>query len=54
LRLQRQIDEYMAMIEAGAVDPARSSAPNVCPVAGLLITTEVTVAEMPKEGGIDF
>ena len=42
------------MIEAGIVDPAKVIRAERLPVAGLLITTEVMVAEMPKEGGIDF
>ena len=66
-----QTDEYVDMIEAGIVDPAkvvRTALQDAASVAGLLITTEAMVAEMPKEkpampmgggggggmGGMDF
>jgi chaperonin GroEL len=66
-----QTDEYVDMIEAGIVDPAkvvRTALQDASSVAGLLITTEAMVAEMPKEkpampmgggggggmGGMDF
>jgi chaperonin GroEL len=63
-----QTEEYVDMIEAGIVDPAkvvRTALQDAASVAGLLITTEAMVAEMPKEkpampmggggmGGMDF
>ncbi|NWG25418.1 MAG: chaperonin GroEL [Pseudorhodoplanes sp.] len=47
-----QSDEYVDMIEAGIVDPAkvvRAALQDAASVAGLLITTEAMVAELPKE-----
>jgi chaperonin GroEL len=47
-----QTDEYVDMIEAGIVDPAkvvRAALQDAASVAGLLITTEAMVAELPKE-----
>jgi chaperonin GroEL len=66
-----QTEQYVDMIEAGIVDPAkvvRTALQDAASVAGLLITTEAMVAEMPKEkpampmgggggggmGGMDF
>jgi len=64
-----QTEEYVDMIEAGIVDPAkvvRTALQDSASVAGLLITTEAMVAELPKEkpapampggggmGGMDF
>ena len=66
-----QTEEYVDMIEAGIVDPAkvvRTALQDAASVAGLLITTEAMVAELPKEkpampmgggggggmGGMDF
>ena len=65
-----QNDEYVDMLEAGIVDPAkvvRTALQDAASVAGLLITTEAMVAEVPKEkpampmggggggmGGMDF
>ena len=64
-----QTDEYVDMIEAGIVDPAkvvRTALQDAASVAGLLITTEAMVAELPKDkpaspmpggggmGGMDF
>ncbi len=66
-----QTEEYVDMIEAGIVDPSkvvRTALQDASSVAGLLITTEAMVAEMPKEkpampmgggggggmGGMDF
>ena len=62
--------KYVDMIEAGIVDPAkvvRTALQDAASVAGLLITTEAMVAEMPKDkpampmggggggmGGMDF
>ena len=47
-----QTEEYVDMIEAGIVDPAkvvRTALQDAASVAGLLITTEAMVAEMPKD-----
>ncbi|MGA2493445.1 MAG: chaperonin GroEL [Roseiarcus sp.] len=65
-----QNDEFVDMLEAGIVDPAkvvRTALQDAASVAGLLITTEAMVAEVPKEkpampmggggggmGGMDF
>ena len=65
-----QTEEYVDMIEAGIVDPAkvvRTALQDAASVAGLLITTEAMVAETPKDkpampmggggggmGGMDF
>jgi len=45
-------DAYEDMIKAGIIDPtkvARSALQNAASVAGLLLTTEVMVAEIPEE-----
>ncbi len=47
-----QTEEYVDMIEAGIVDPAkvvRTALQDAASVAGLLITTEAMVAETPKD-----
>ncbi len=47
-----QTEQYVDMIEAGIVDPAkvvRTALQDAASVAGLLITTEAMVAEMPKD-----
>ena len=47
-----QTEKYVDMIEAGIVDPAkvvRTALQDAASVAGLLITTEAMVAEVPKE-----
>jgi chaperonin GroEL len=66
-----QTEEYVDMIDAGIVDPAkvvRTALQDAASVAGLLITTEAMVAEVPKDkpampmgggggggmGGMDF
>ncbi len=66
-----QTESYVDMMEAGIVDPAkvvRTALQDAASVAGLLITTEAMVAELPKEkpampmgggggggmGGMDF
>ncbi len=65
-----QTEQYVDMIQAGIVDPAkvvRTALQDAASVAGLLITTEAMVAEMPKDkpampmggggggmGGMDF
>jgi chaperonin GroEL len=64
-----QTEKYVDLLEAGIVDPAkvvRTALQDAASVAGLLITTEAMVAEVPKEkpampmpggggmGGMDF
>jgi chaperonin GroEL len=66
-----QTEKYVDMIEAGIIDPSkvvRTALQDAASVAGLLITTEAMVAEMPKDkpsmpmggggggmgGGMDF
>jgi chaperonin GroEL len=64
-----QTEEYVDMIQAGIVDPAkvvRTALQDAASIAGLLITTEAMVAELPKRdsapampggggmGGMDF
>jgi len=64
-----QKEEYVDMIEKGIVDPAkvvRTALQDAASIAGLLVTTEAMVAEMPKDkpaapampgggmGGMDF
>jgi chaperonin GroEL len=63
-----QKEEYVDMLSAGIVDPAkvvRVALQDAASVAGLLITTEAMVAEIPKKeaapampgggmGGMDF
>jgi chaperonin GroEL len=47
-----QTEEYVDMIEEGIVDPAkvvRTALQDAASVAGLLVTTEAMVAEVPKE-----
>src|ERR1700716_3523385 len=47
-----QTEEYVDLIEKGIVDPAkvvRRALQDAASVAGLLVTTEAMVAEMPKE-----
>ncbi|MBV1705093.1 MAG: chaperonin GroEL [Hyphomicrobiales bacterium] len=64
-----QTEQYVDMIQAGIVDPAkvvRTALQDAASVAGLLVTTEAMIAEMPKDkpampagggmggGGMDF
>ncbi len=45
-------EEYVDMLDAGIIDPtkvARTALQNAASVAGLLLTTEAMVAELPKE-----
>ncbi len=49
-----QSGEYVNMLAKGIIDPTkvvRSAIQNAASVAGLLITTEAMVAELPKKGG---
>ncbi len=46
--------EYVDMMKEGIIDPAkvtRSALQNAASIAGLLLTTEAVVAELPEEGG---
>jgi chaperonin GroEL len=63
-----QTEEYVDMLKAGIVDPAkvvRTALQDAASVAGLLVTTEAMVAELPRKesapampgggmGGMDF
>jgi chaperonin GroEL len=63
-----QKEDYVDMVDAGIIDPAkvvRAALQDAASVAGLLVTTEVMVAELPREkaappmpgggmGGMDF
>ena len=52
LRLRRPDREYVDMVKAGIIDPAkvvRTALQDAGSVAGLLVTTEAMVAELPKE-----
>jgi chaperonin GroEL len=66
-----QADEYKNLVKAGIIDPTkvvRTALQDAASVAGLLITTEATIAELPKDdtppmpggggmggmGGMDF
>src|SRR5262245_45191169 len=47
-----QSEEYVDLVEKGIIDPAkvvRRALQDASSVAGLLVTTEAMVAEMPKE-----
>jgi chaperonin GroEL len=47
-----QTEEYVDLIQAGVIDPAkvvRTALQNAASVAGLLITTEAAIAEAPKK-----
>jgi chaperonin GroEL len=49
-----ETEEYEDLVKAGIIDPtkvARSALQNAASVAGLLLTTEVMVAEIPEEKG---
>ncbi len=49
-----QTEQFVDMLEAGIVDPAkvvRTALQDAASVAGLLITTEAMVAELPKDKG---
>jgi chaperonin GroEL len=64
-----QTEEYVDMVDKGIIDPAkvvRAALQDAASVAGLLVTTEAMVAELPKDkpapsmpggggmGGMDF
>ena len=47
-----QTEEYVDMVEKGIIDPAkvvRTALQDASSVAGLLVTTEAMVAELPRE-----
>jgi chaperonin GroEL len=47
-----QTEEYVDMVDKGIIDPAkvvRTALQDASSVAGLLVTTEAMVAEMPRE-----
>jgi chaperonin GroEL len=49
-----QTEEYVDMVQAGVIDPAkvvRTALQDAASVAGLLITTEAAIVESPKKGG---
>ena len=49
-----QTEEYVDLIQAGIIDPAkvvRTALQDAASVAGLLITTEAAIVEAPKKGG---
>jgi chaperonin GroEL len=49
-----QTEKYVDMVKAGIIDPAkvvRTALQDAGSVAGLLVTTEAMVAELPKEAG---
>ncbi len=49
-----QTEEYVDMIKAGIIDPAkvvRTALQDAASVSGLLITTEAAIVEAPKKGG---
>jgi len=49
-----QTEEYVDMVAKGIIDPAkvvRTALQDASSVAGLLVTTEAMVAELPKEPG---
>ncbi|MCG9916664.1 MAG: chaperonin GroEL, partial [Phenylobacterium sp.] len=49
-----QTEEYVDMVLAGVIDPAkvvRTALQDAASVAGLLITTEAAIVEAPKKGG---
>jgi chaperonin GroEL len=49
-----QTGEYVDMMKKGIIDPTkvvRAALQNAASIAGLLITTEAMVAEVPKKGG---
>ncbi|MEJ2202178.1 MAG: chaperonin GroEL [Desulfuromonadaceae bacterium] len=52
--LNAATDEYCDMLEAGIIDPTkvtRSALQNAASVAGLMLTTEAAIADLPQEGG---
>ena len=49
-----QTEEYVDLVKAGVIDPAkvvRTALQDAASVAGLLITTEAAIVEAPKKGG---
>ncbi len=49
-----QTEEYVDMVQAGVIDPAkvvRTALQDAASIAGLMITTEAAIVEAPKKGG---
>jgi chaperonin GroEL len=49
-----QTEEYVDMVQAGVIDPAkvvRTALQDAASVSSLLITTEAAIVEAPKKGG---
>ncbi len=49
-----QTEEYVDLVQAGVIDPAkvvRTALQDAASVAGLMITTEAAIVEAPKKGG---
>ena len=49
-----QTEEYVDLVQAGVIDPAkvvRTALQDAASVSGLLITTEAAIADAPKKGG---
>ena len=47
-----QTEEYVDMVEAGVIDPTkvvRSALQNAASIAGLLLTTECLITEIPEK-----
>ena len=47
-------EQYVDMMEAGIIDPTkvtRNALQNAASVSGLLVTTEASISDLPKEGG---
>lgn len=47
-------DEYKDLVKAGIIDPkkvARCAVENSISIAGMFLTTEATIVELPKKGG---
>ena len=52
MALMQKHGEYVDMIAEGIIDPAkvaRSAIQNAASIAGLLLTTEATICEIPQE-----
>ena len=52
--LNAETGEYEDMLQAGIIDPAkvlRSACQNAVSVAGIFVTTECIVADLPEKGG---
>jgi chaperonin GroEL len=50
-----QTEEYVDMVQAGVIDPAkvvRTALQNAASVVGILITTEAAIVEAPKKAPV--